>query len=408
MTKHAYRRDIVDVAIAVVVDKLSDQNQQPRDFQDDSMEPRRDRSQLHVLISRRKKEQVLGGYWELPGGKVEPSETPTHAVVRELREEVGIEATPIETLSVVEHEYDHAHVRLHPFICQHTAGTPSAIEVDETHIQIPERADDEPPASAGQLQIIRQLSQGRSLQGYRFDYRKLGTDQAATIIDQLQTMNDQPTPSPRPSKQGPGCIVSLVKGTTALVVWVVVLAVVAGAGYLIYNHIQNNPKPTTSSSDGPIDPQDNTDDAEPLSTTGSTIFEGLDVSGTPDTTPASAPDKPERDAQPVPPAPKPAEPPAPVVDRELAQQLASLKEMLVKLSQYTRGEFAPEVRTRTSQIMLRTLDKYPKALAALDAADPTTSQRIRTAINAFAADQLDGPGLREDLKPLRQAIEALE
>ena len=284
----------------------------------------------------------------------------------------------------------------------------------QTQIQIPERAPDEPPATAEQLQVIRQLSQGRSLQGYRFDYRKLGYHQAATITKQLQamTMTDQPTPSIRPTKQGPGCIASLAKGTTALIVFAVVLAGVAGGAYLIYNHIQNNPKPTASNTTP--DPQDNpenpADRSNTPNTTGSTIFEGLDASDTPDPPidPASDPQTPNRTTEPEPQTPETAEPPAPTVDRSMLRQLAGLEDMLVKLSQYTRSNFAPDIRAQSSQAMHKKLVDYPDALAALDAADPTASLRIRAVIDAFAADQLDGLALRQDIKTLRQAIEKLQ
>ena len=84
-----------------------------------------------ILICRRSPDTRLGGYWEFPGGKVEPGETIEQALERELHEELAIEATPTTALATIEHDYPDIQVRLHPFICIHRAGEPQALACDE-------------------------------------------------------------------------------------------------------------------------------------------------------------------------------------------------------------------------------------------------------------------------------------
>lgn len=60
-----------------------------------------------LLMTRRAPGGALGLLWEFPGGKIERAETPEQAIVREVREELGVGATPHERLHRVTHDYPH-------------------------------------------------------------------------------------------------------------------------------------------------------------------------------------------------------------------------------------------------------------------------------------------------------------
>ncbi len=67
------------------------------------------------LLAQRPSGKIWAGYWEFPGGKIEPGETPYHALVRELREELGIEVTTAYPWITRVFAYPHATVRLNFF-----------------------------------------------------------------------------------------------------------------------------------------------------------------------------------------------------------------------------------------------------------------------------------------------------
>ena len=60
-----------------------------------------------ILMTRRPPGGPLGLQWEFPGGKIEPGETASHAIVREIREELGVTASPRQVLALHTHDYPH-------------------------------------------------------------------------------------------------------------------------------------------------------------------------------------------------------------------------------------------------------------------------------------------------------------
>ena len=89
------------------------------------------RRDTHLLISRRLDDAHLPGLWEFPGGKVEPGETRSGALKREIREELGIEIHVFSELLTTTHHYADKSVELHFFDCAIASGEPRAIEVAE-------------------------------------------------------------------------------------------------------------------------------------------------------------------------------------------------------------------------------------------------------------------------------------
>jgi len=74
------------------------------------------------LVARRRGEVHLAGYWEFPGGKIEPGEEPAEAARRELEEETGLLALSLEPLVVVVHDYVDRPLRFHVFLSREPQG----------------------------------------------------------------------------------------------------------------------------------------------------------------------------------------------------------------------------------------------------------------------------------------------
>jgi A/G-specific adenine glycosylase len=76
------------------------------------------------LLGKRPPDGLLGGLWEFPGGKVEAGESHTQALVREIREELGIEIAVGAHLASVVHTFSHFRITLHVYRCKHVGRAP--------------------------------------------------------------------------------------------------------------------------------------------------------------------------------------------------------------------------------------------------------------------------------------------
>ncbi len=79
-----------------------------------------------VLIGRRPERGLLGGLWELPGGRRKPREERRDALRREVRDGWGLDVEVGEKIASIPHGYSHFRITLHAYRCRRTGGRPRA------------------------------------------------------------------------------------------------------------------------------------------------------------------------------------------------------------------------------------------------------------------------------------------
>lgn len=83
-----------------------------------------------VLIAQRPEGKPMAGLWEFPGGKVEDGEIPEATLVRELKEELGVETSEkcLAPLTFASHTYDDFHLLMPLYSCMRWSGFPQGRE----------------------------------------------------------------------------------------------------------------------------------------------------------------------------------------------------------------------------------------------------------------------------------------
>jgi 8-oxo-dGTP diphosphatase len=83
-----------------------------------------------VLVAQRPAGKPLAGLWEFPGGKLDEGETPEACLIRELREELGVdtEASCLAPLTFASHAYETFHLLMPLYVCRVWRGHPVARE----------------------------------------------------------------------------------------------------------------------------------------------------------------------------------------------------------------------------------------------------------------------------------------
>ncbi len=114
-----------------------------------------------VLIAKRPPGKKMAGLWEFPGGKVDIGETPEQALIRELKEELGIDTRQscLAPLTFASHAYDDMHLLMPLYACRVWQGDPVPKEGQELAWVRPVRMKDYPmpPADVPLIAMLRDL-----------------------------------------------------------------------------------------------------------------------------------------------------------------------------------------------------------------------------------------------------------
>lgn len=114
-----------------------------------------------ILLTERPADKQQGGFWEFPGGKIDPGESPHQALKRELREELAIDITVGPVLETIYHHYSWGSVLIIAYLCNWQAGKIEHLEVANHAWVKPEQLSNYKILPADQP-IIEKLQKNRS------------------------------------------------------------------------------------------------------------------------------------------------------------------------------------------------------------------------------------------------------
>jgi 8-oxo-dGTP diphosphatase len=112
----------------------------------------------HYLMASRPRGKVYSGFWEFPGGKIEPGEKAIDALRRELKEELGVDVVDANPWIVREHVYSHARVLIRFFIVDSWNGSPSGLEGQKLTWVDPNKFSELSPLLEPNIPVMKALS----------------------------------------------------------------------------------------------------------------------------------------------------------------------------------------------------------------------------------------------------------